>query len=130
MEIGRYIKDSIGGVLGGIIFALPWLLIITFSSISLPFFSFLIATGVNKGYRLLKGRVNKKLPRFIIGISAFILVLIYFLYFPLIFGGLHNILEMSYWKMMMREMIISLVCAVVGIYKVVEDILFEIGLRY
>ena len=130
MEISRYIKASIGGVLGGMLFALPWLLIITFSSISLPFLSFLIAVGVNRGYRLFKGRVNKKLPHFIIGISAFILILIYFLYFPLIFGGLHNVIEISYWKMMIRETIISLVCAIVGIYKVVEDILFEIGLRY
>ena len=130
METGRYVKATIGGVVGGILFALPWLLIITFSSISLPFLSFLIATGVNQGYRKLKGRVNKNLTRFVIGISSFILVIIYFIYFPMLYGGLGNILELAYWQMMAREIIISLVCAIVGIYKEVEDILYEIGLRY
>ncbi len=130
METGRYVKATIGGVVGGILFALPWLLIITFSSISLPFLSFLIATGVDQGYRKLKGRVNKNLTRFVIGISSFILVIIYFIYFPMLYGGLGNILELAYWQMMAREIIISLVCAIVGIYKEVEDILYEIGLRY
>ena len=31
---------------------------------------------------------------------------------------------------MLRETIISLIFAIVGIYKTVEDVLFEIGLRY
>ena len=130
METTRYIKASIGGLIGGIIFSLPWLLIVSFSPISLPFLAFLIAPGVNQGYRKLKGRVNKQLPKSIGVISDFILVIIYFVYFPVLFGSLSDVLTISYWKMMMRETIISLVCAIVGIYKTVEDILFEIGLRY
>ena len=130
MEIGRYIKASVGGFIGGILFTLPWLLILTFSPISLPFLSFLIPTGVNQGYRKLKGRVNKKLIKFIIGLSILIMILIYFLYFPLLHGGLHNIVDLAYWKMMAKEIAISLVAIIAGTYKVVEDILYEIGLRY
>ena len=130
MEIGRYIKASIGGFIGGILFALPWLLIISFSPISIPFLAFLIATGVDQGYRKLKGRVNRQLPKFIIGITALILILVYFIYFPILFGSIKNIFILSYWKSMIKEIIISLICAIVGIYKKIEDILFEIGLRY
>ena len=130
METGRYIKASIGGVIGGLLFSLPWLLILTFSPISLSFLSFLIPSGVNQGYRKLNGRVNKKLIKFVIGISVFIMLLIYFIYFPLLNGGLQNIINLSYWKMMAREIIISLVAMIAGAYKVVEDILYEIGLRY
>ena len=96
----------------------------------MPFLAFLIATGVSQGYRKFKGRVNKKLANFVIGISAVILILIYFIYFPLLYGGLSNVFDISYWQMMIREIIISLVSAIVGIYKVYEDILYEIGLRY
>ena len=130
MEKIRCIKALIGGFLGGLLFTLPWLLIFLFSPISLPFLAFLIAPGVNKGYRKFKGRVNKKLPRFIIGISVFILIGVYFLLLPISSGSIKNILEVSYWQAMLRETIISLVCAIVGIYKTVEDILYEIGLRY
>ncbi len=130
METKRYIIASIGGLIGGILFSLPWLLIFTFSSISLPFLAFLIAPGVNKWYRLFKGRVNKKLLKFVIVISSLVLVLIYFLYFPLLYGSISNVIELSYWKMMIREVIISLISAIVGIYKTVEDIEYEIGLRY
>ena len=130
MESVRYIKASIGGLIGGIIFALPWLLLAAFSPISIPLLAFLIAPGVNKGYRILKGRVNKKLPTIVIVISVLILLLIYLIFFPLLFGSLSDIFEISYWKMMLRETIISLACAIMGIYKTVEDILFEIGLRY
>ena len=130
MEIKRYTIASLGGLIGGLLFALPWLLIITFSSISLPFLAFLIAPGVNKWYRLFKGRVNKNLTKFVIGISILVLILIYFIYFPMLFGGLSNLLEISYWQSMIREIIISLVSAIVGIYKTVEDVLYEIGLRY
>lgn len=130
MELKRYVIASLGGLIGGILFSLPWILIYTFSPISLPFFAFLIAPGINKWYRIFKGRVNKMLPKFIIGISIFILILIYFLYFPILNGGLSNVLNISYWQLMMRETIISLICAIIGIYKTVEDILYEIGLRY
>lgn len=129
METMRYIKASFGGFLGGVVFSLPWLLEI-FSPIKLPFLAFLIAPGVNKGYRFFKGRVNKQLPKFIIGISILILFLIYFILFPVIHGALIDIFTASYWKIVMRETIISLVCAIVGIYKTIEDVLYEIGLRY
>ena len=130
METQRYIKATFGGLIGGILFSLPWILVFLFSPINLPFLAFLIAPGVNKGYRFLKGRVNKKLPKIIIAISVLILILIYFLIFPLISGSLSNVLNLSYWKIMLRETIISLIFAIVGIYKTVEDVLFEIGLRY
>jgi len=128
METSRYIKASLGGIIGGILFSLPWLLIYTFSPISLPFFAFLIPTGVDQGYRKLKGRVNRKLTKFIIGISVFVFLLIYLVYFPLILGS--NIFNFAYWQSMLKELIISLVSLIAGIYKVNEDILYEIGLRY
>ena len=130
MEIRRYIKAAFGGLIGGMIFALPWILVFAFSPIHLPFLAFLIGPGINKGYRLFKGRVNRKLPKIIVAVSIFILVLIYFLIFPLITGTLSSILSATYWKSMLRGTIISLIFAIVGIYKTVEDVLFEIGLRY
>ncbi len=130
MEIVRYCKATLGGFLGGVIFSLPWVLLVIFSPINFPLLSFLIAPGVNKGYRFMKGRVNRELPKFIIGISVFILLIIYFVVFPCYYDSLIAIFRASYWKMVLRNTIISLVCAIVGIYKTVEDILYEIGLRY
>ena len=130
MEVNRYIKATIGGILGGALLALPWILVLIFAPIRIPFLAFFIAFGVDRGYRLFKGRVNQKMPKFVIGISIFILVLIYFIVFPLLFGSLKSIFELSYWKLMLRETIISLVFAGFGIYKKATDILYEIGLRY
>ena len=130
METKRYIKATIGGFLGGALLSLPWILVLIFAPIRIPFLAFFIAFGVDRGYRLFKGRVNQKMPKFVIGISIFVLVLIYFVIFPLLFGSLENVLDPLYWKVMLRETIISLVFAGFGIYKTVLDILHEIGLRY
>lgn len=130
MEIKRYSLAITGGLLGGILIIVAIVLMSLYSPINFPLISFFLAPFINKGYRLFKGRVNKKLPKIIIIISIILLILLYFIVFPLIEGSLNYVLDLNYWKTYLREIILSLVGAIIGIYKTYEDILYEIGLRY
>lgn len=141
METKRYIIACLGGVLGGVIASIPWLVLYMFGGLIVSALAVLIAPGVNYGYRKLKGRVNRKLPIIIIGISLFILVLINLLILPIYYCvrvelavNIKNILNFItsavYWQSLFRELIISTVFAIVGTIKVVNDIKYEVGINY
>ena len=130
VEFKRYSLAIIGGFLSGSLVLAVIVLMRLYSPIDFPLVSFFLAPLVNKGYRLFKGRVNKKLPKIIIVVSVILLIVLYFIIFPLVEGSLKYILEPTYWKKYARGIILSLVGAIVGIYKTYEDILYEIGLRY
>ena len=66
-------KGIIGGVIGGLVAALPWLIIYVYLNWLFSIAALPIALGVNYGYRKLGGEVNKKLP-FIIGILSVAIV--------------------------------------------------------
>ena len=137
METKRYVFACLGGLLGGLLASLPWLVLYTMGGLIVSALAFLIAPGVNYGYRKLKGRVNRKLPTIIIAISIVVLLLIDLLILPAYFSCSLNIstiinliLTKSYWQLMVRELVISTVFAVAGIFKVVNDIKYEIGINY
>ncbi len=141
MEGMRYFKACLGGLLGGVVAALPWLILYMFGGYIVSILAFLIALGVNYGYRKFKGRVNRKLPMIIIIISVFILILIDLVIVPIYFlisskiavsfeSIINLILSEFYWKTMLRELAISTVFVAAGIFKTVNDIKHEIGLYY
>ena len=66
METKRYLLACLGGFVGGLIASLPWLTLYTMGGLIVAVLAFLIAPGVNYGYRKLQGRVNRKLPTTII----------------------------------------------------------------
>lgn len=137
METKRYLLACLGGFVGGLIASLPWLTLYTMGGLIVAVLAFLIAPGVNYGYRKLKGRVNRKLPTTIIVISVIVLVVIDLLILPAYFSKTLNlniifnlVFTKAYWQIMLRELIISTVFAVAGIFKVVNDIKYEIGINY
>lgn len=137
METKRYLLACLGGFIGGLIASLPWLTLYTMGGLIVAVLAFLIAPGVNYGYRKLKGRVNRKLPTTIIVISVIVLAVIDLLILPAYFSKTLNlniifnlVFTKAYWQIMLRELIISTVFAVAGIFKVVKDIKYEIGINY
>lgn len=137
METKRYLLACLGGFVSGLIASLPWLTLYTMGGLIVAVLAFLIAPGVNYGYRKLKGRVNRKLPTTIIVISVIVLAVIDLLILPAYFSKTLNlniifnlVFTKAYWQIMLRELIISTVFAVAGIFKVVNDIKYEIGINY
>jgi len=68
------VKGIIGGIIGGLIASIPWILLAVFANVMVAYLAFLIGLGVNFGYRLFGGKVNKGLP-FIIGIISVVIVI-------------------------------------------------------
>ncbi len=64
-----YGMGILGAIIGGVIGALPWLLIYVYGEMIYSILTVLIAMGALKGYQLCKGKVNKSLPLIITIIS-------------------------------------------------------------
>jgi hypothetical protein len=67
------VKGIIGGIIGGLIASIPWILLAVYTRFMIAYLAFLIGLGVNYGYRLFGGKVNKALP-FIIAIVSVVIV--------------------------------------------------------
>lgn len=65
----NYITGILGGILGGLIASIPWILMYVYGNMILSLLAIIIAIGVLKGYQLCKGKVDHKLPVFIVVIS-------------------------------------------------------------
>lgn len=66
---GNLILGIIGGVIGGIIGTLPWVLCYVYANMMWSIMAVFIAIGAFKGYELLKGKIDKKVPYIIGAIS-------------------------------------------------------------
>lgn len=70
-----YITGIIGAIIGGLVAAIPWILAYVYGGMMLSILAALIAAGEFYGYKILKGKINKHLPK-IIMILAIIIVTI------------------------------------------------------
>ena len=59
---GSYITGIIGAVIGGIIATIPWILVYVYGQMMFSILAALIAFGEYYGYKIARGKVNKKLP--------------------------------------------------------------------
>ena len=59
---GSYITGIIGAVMGGIIATIPWILVYVYGQMMFSILAALIAFGEYYGYKIARGKVNKKLP--------------------------------------------------------------------
>ena len=59
---GSYITGIIGAVIGGIIATIPWILVYVYGQMMFSILAALIAFGEYYGYKMARGKVNKKLP--------------------------------------------------------------------
>lgn len=64
-----YITGILGGIVGGFIASIPWILMYVYGNMILSLLAIIIAIGVLKGYQLCKGKVDNKLPVIVIVIS-------------------------------------------------------------
>lgn len=64
-----YLTGILGGLVGGFIASVPWILMYVYGKMILSLLAIIIAMGALKGYQLCKGKVNKSLPLIITIIS-------------------------------------------------------------
>ena len=83
-ENKNYITGILGGIIGGFIATIPWILMYVYGEMILSLLAILIAMGVLKGYQLFKGKVDKKLPIIIIVISIICVTISTLLIIPLL----------------------------------------------
>lgn len=72
-QSGSFILGLVGAIVGGIIGTLPWILCYVYANMMWSILAVFVALGAFKGYELLKGRMDKKVP-YIIGAISIICV--------------------------------------------------------
>lgn len=86
-----YLKGIIGAIIGGFIAALPWLLIYVYGEMIYSILTVLIAIGALKGYQILKGKEDKKLPVIIAIISLVVVTVCNLVIAPLLMLGQNDL---------------------------------------
>lgn len=133
-----YIKGIIGGIIGGIVAAIPWILMYIYGNMLVSILAAIIAFGVNYGYRLLKGKVDTKLPLIITIISLVIVIVVTTVIVPLLLLGkegynasianLQILYQNSeYVSAVARDLVISIVFTILGISGIVRKIKAEVA---
>lgn len=128
-----YIFGIIGGLIGGFIATIPWILVYVYCNMILSLLAIIIALGVLKGYQLLKGKVDDKLPIIIVVISCICITISTFIIIPILLMKQENIIvSMDNFKQLydyspfvnaiIRDYIISLIFTFLGISGVVKNV--------
>ena len=80
--MGRnYTKGIIGALIGGLIAAIPWILLYICCGMMCSYFAFIIGIGALKGYQY-KGLTDRKLPKIIMTVSIIIITIVTFIIIP------------------------------------------------
>lgn len=133
----KYFLGIIGGIIGGTIASIPWLITYVYGGWILSILATLIALGVNFGYRKFKGEVDNKLPVIISVLSVVIVVMITLVAMPLLslakegyeasFANLNILYESKdFLSAIIWDLVIALVFAVLGIKSVIKKVSLEI----
>lgn len=67
---GNYITGIIGALIGSVIATLPWILCYVYANMMWSILAVFIAAGAYKGYELLKGKIDNKVPVIIVIVSV------------------------------------------------------------
>lgn len=132
-EKNSYILGIIGGVLGGLIACIPWVLMYVYGNMILAALAIIIAIGVLKGYQLFHGKVNKALPVFIVIISLLIITVATFVFIPLLLMVKEGIpvtqenvefiyAQEEFISALIGDYVISLLFTILGISGVVSNV--------
>ena len=127
----NYILGIIGGLLGGIVASIPWILVYVYGNYILSLLATLIAFGVFYGYKLFKGPKTDKLPILIIIFSLLIVMVVTTVFIPLVTlynsgyeASLSNLQILyasgTYRAAIIQDLIVSIVFTVLGIGVVVQ----------
>ncbi len=123
----------IGAIIGGMIATLPWILCYVYANMMYAILTVIVAMGALKGYQLLKGKVDKKLPVIIAVISFACITVATLVIIPNLllikeygstsmelFKALYTIDEFK--SAIMQDYIYTVVFTILGIWGVIANI--------
>ena len=86
-----YLTGIIGAILGGVIATIPWVLAYVYGNMMLSLLAVIIAAGEFFGYKLFKGKIDKKLPAIIMILAVVIVTVVTLLIIPAMLLGKENL---------------------------------------
>lgn len=132
-----YAKGILGAILGGLVASLPWILAYVYGNMIIAALAIIIAIGALKGYQILNGKVDKKLPIIIAIVSLLCVTVSTLVIIPLLLllkegvGASLTNLELLYsdsefFAALMGDYIVSILFTILGISGVIKTIKTEI----
>lgn len=134
----NYVLGIIGAIIGGLIASLPWIICYVYLEMLWSLLALPIAWAALKGYRLLKGKEDKKLPIIIGAISIIDITIVTLVIIPLLllaqeglsvdFEMLKLLYEFDEFKSaIIKDYIFSLLFTVLGISGVISNLKKEVN---
>lgn len=122
---GSYLTGILGAIVGGVIATIPWILVYVYGEMMFSILAALIATGELYGYKIAKGKINKKLPVILMVIALVIVTVTTLVIIPTLLianeGISVNLTNISrlyengeFATAMMKDFIISLIFTILG----------------
>lgn len=133
-----YVTGILGGLIGGFIASVPWILMYVYGNMILSLLAIIIAIGVLKGYQICKGKVDNKLPAIIVVTSLLCVTVSTLLIIPLLLLGKEG-LEVSFQNLqtlyaydefmaaIMKDFAVSVIFTILGISGVVANVKKQIN---
>ncbi|MBE6149687.1 MAG: hypothetical protein E7170_03060 [Firmicutes bacterium] len=134
----NYVLGIIGAIIGGLIASLPWIICYVYLEMLWSLLALPIAWVALKGYRLLNGKEDKKLPIIIGAISIIVITIVTLVIIPLLLLGqeglpanfemLKVLYEFDEFKSaIIKDYIFSLLFTVLGISGVISNLKKEVN---
>lgn len=122
---GSYLTGILGAIVGGAIATIPWVLVYIYGGMMFSILAALIAVGELYGYKIAKGKINKKLPIILMAIALIIVTVTTLVIIPTLLiareGIAVNLTNISrlyenseFATAMMKDFIISLIFTILG----------------
>lgn len=125
----NYVTGILGGIVGGFIATLPWVLVYVYGGWLLSILAAVIAAGFYYGYKLCHGPIDKKTPIIITICSVLIVIVTTLVTIPLLsldnlgyeatFTNLQVLYENGLLKEMTSDLVISIIFTFLGISGIV-----------
>lgn len=137
-EDNGYLSGIIGALIGGIIATIPWLIVYFCLNYMIAVLAIFIAMGALKGYKVARGKVDKKLPWIICIVSLIAMSFAMLVVLPnivLLKEGAEITLanfkliysESEIFSALIRDFIISILFTIIGISGVVSTVKTQIA---
>lgn len=122
---GSYLTGILGAIVGGAIAIIPWVLVYIYGGMMFSILAALIAAGELYGYKIAKGKINKKLPIILMVIALIIVTVTTLVIIPTLLiakeGIAVNLTNISrlyengeFATAMMKDFIISVIFTILG----------------
>lgn len=122
---GSYLTGILGAIVGGAIATIPWVLVYIYGGMMFSILAALIATGELYGYKIAKGKINKKLPIILMVIALIIVTVTTLVIIPTLLiakeGIAVNLTNISrlyengeFATAMMKDFVISVIFTILG----------------